>query len=117
MNKKEKYIIEEIQLKMTPLGSRLFRNNVGVFKTDRGDFVRCGVGGKGGSDLIGWHPVKITIDHVGKTVAVFTAIEVKTQNVTTTKEQQAFVQAVNRSGGIAAVVKSVDEVIEIMGGV
>jgi hypothetical protein len=71
----------------------------------------------GSSDIIGWHPVKITLDHVGQTVAVFTAIEVKTLGVPTTKEQQAFIQAVNKSGGIGAVVMSVDEAAEIMGGV
>ena len=90
----------------------LFRNNTGAYKTDAGHFVRFGVGGRGGSDLIGAVPVTITPDMVGRTVAVFAALEVKTKTGCATKEQQNFLAAVARQGGIAGVVRSPDEAAE-----
>ena len=47
---------------------------------------------KGGSDLVGWSPLVITPDMVGKTVAMFTAVEVKTQGVPLTDDQKHFIE-------------------------
>lgn len=58
--------------------STLFRNNCGQYKVESGAIIRYGIANPGGSDLIGWTPKTITLEMVGKTVAVFTAIEVKT---------------------------------------
>jgi hypothetical protein len=133
----EKTLINEIQLRLSALGARLFRNNVGqawqgrVQKFTRPKTVTVGPNDvllrnarpvrfglcTGSSDTIGWRPVVITPEMVGQTVAVFMALEVKTKGVATTKEQQSFIQAVNKSGGIAAVVTSVNEAAEIIGGV
>jgi hypothetical protein len=68
-------------------------------KTDR--YVRYGVGGNGGSDLIGWTSVG------GK--AIFTAIEVKRPGKKPTEEQLAFIGAVVAQGGIGAVCYSVQD--------
>jgi len=103
------------------LGARLFRQNVGqgwVGRTVKhtGDMLvlanpRPLYAGlcRGSSDIIGWTPVVITPEMVGRTVAVFTALEVKTKGVATTKEQTSFVEVVRGSGGYAAVVRSVDD--------
>jgi len=56
---------------------RMFRNNIGRFKTPDGRNGQTGLC-VGSSDLIGWTSKTITADDIGKTVAVFTAIEVKT---------------------------------------
>lgn len=61
---------------------------------------------KGGSDLIGITPVTITQDMVGKTVGVFTAIEVKTKTGRASPEQLQFIAAVQAAGGIAGVARS-----------
>lgn len=102
-------------------GARLFRNNTGMGWVGK---VKRRVGNlltlenprvlhsglcNGSSDLIGWTQVRITDEMLGKTVAVFTAIEVKGDDGKPSKEQIAFCKAVKNSGGISAVVKSVDD--------
>ena len=60
----------------------------------------------GSSDLIGWTPVTITEDMVGKKIAVFTAIEVKLNKngkYKATDLQKAFISAVKSAGGFAGV--------------
>lgn len=117
----ERDILNPLLKAASAAGSRLFRQNVGTGWVGRmvsnsgGTVVLAGARPlhaglcKGSSDVIGWTPVVVTADMVGKTVAVFTALELKTSGVATTKEQAAFVEAVRRSGGFAGVVRSVDE--------
>lgn len=110
----------------TKLGARLFRQNTGlgwvgkIFRKtadritlDNPRPLHAGLC-KGSSDIIGWTPRVITPEMVGQTVAVFTALEVKTGKVVTTDEQKAFVAAVQKAGGIAAVVRSVDEGLDLL---
>ena len=63
---------------------------------------------EGCADTIGWTAVQVTPDMVGRTVAVFTALEVKDQG-RLTPEQRNFLRAVADAGGIAACVHSVEE--------
>ena len=91
----------DILLAAPSLGCRLLRNNVGALKDATGRHVRYGVGGEGGSDLLGWTDVNGT--------AVFTAIEVKRKGKKPTDAQAQFVSAVVAAGGIAAICYSVDE--------
>ncbi len=120
----ERQILQKIQLAATKLGARIFRNNTAMAwagKLERGPAsVTLGPGDivlrnarpihaglcKGGSDLIGWTPVKITGEHVGKTLAIFTAVEVKTEGVRVTPEQSAFLHTINDGGGIAILARS-----------
>jgi hypothetical protein len=97
----EREIIDGIMLMATQFGGRLFRNNSGKLQNARGDWITYGVGNPGGSDLIGFMPVG--------GVPVFTAIEVKYGKTRTTMEQQTFVGMVKTSGGIAGIVRSVEE--------
>ena len=110
----------------TKLGARLFRQNAGlgwVGKITRKTAAAITLENprplhaglcKGSSDIIGWTPRVITPEMVGQTVAVFTALEVKTGRVATTPEQAAFVRAVQAGGGIAAVVRSTDEALDLL---
>jgi hypothetical protein len=93
-------------------GCRLFRNNTGAIKDQTGRLVRFGLC-KGSSDLIGFKPVTITPDMVGRTVAIFTAIEVKTPGGKPTPEQLHFVKRVKDHGGIAGIARSVEEMLAI----
>lgn len=63
----------------------------------------------GSADVIGITPVRVTEDHLGQSLGVFTAIEVKNKNGKPTKEQLNFLQAVEMSGGFAGIAKSVDD--------
>lgn len=93
-------------------GCRLFRNNTGAIKDADGRLVRFGLC-KGSSDLIGFRPTVITPDMVGKTVAVFTAIEVKTPTGKPTPEQLHFINRVKELGGIAGIARSVEDALAI----
>ena len=62
---------------------------------------------KGSADLIGWRTVTITPEMVGQQVAVFTSIEVKSATGRLRSEQQQWLDAVQKAGGIAAVARSV----------
>lgn len=118
---KEADITNPLRVAASRLGARLFRQNTGlgwvgriVSKTDRTVTLadprplHAGLC-VGSSDVIGWTPVTVTPDMVGQTLAVFTAIEVKTKGVAVTKEQRAFVEAVASAGGIGAVAFSTEE--------
>jgi hypothetical protein len=77
--------------------------------------VQFGVASPGGSDLIGYRQVVIGPEHVGRTMAVFTAVEVKSAVGRATAEQRAFIQHIEQAGGIAGVVRSVDEARGLLG--
>ena len=51
-------------------------------------------------DLCGWTAVEITPDMVGQTVAIFTAVEVKTGSQRLKKMQRKFRDIIIRMGGI-----------------
>jgi len=99
--KSETAIMHEIMLTAPTVGVRLFRNNVGVLQDKHGSYVRFGVANPGGADLIGWT--------IRREFAVFTAVEVKKEGKHPTKSQQAFLDAVTRSGGFACVATCVED--------
>lgn len=81
----EARVQDEARLLASQMGWRLFRNNVGVLKDERGIPVRYGICNDSpamnkrikSSDLIGIRPVVITPDMVGSTIGQFVAREVK----------------------------------------
>lgn len=87
---------------------RLFRNNCGVATYPDGSRVVYGLC-PGSSDLIGWRTITVTPEMVGKPLAQFVAMEVKTAKGRVTPEQQRFLDAVALAGGVAAVVRSADD--------
>lgn len=107
-------------------GSKMFQNNTGVGwqgaskKVTGGDLLlidarplRAGLC-KGSSDLIGWTPVVITPDMVGKKVAVFTAVEVKKPNGRATQSQINFINNVKSDGGISGIARSHEEAVNLV---
>jgi hypothetical protein len=87
---------------------RLYRNNTGTLYDRQGRPVAFGLA-KGSADLIGWTTRTITPDMVGQQVAVFTSLEVKTPTGRVSPEQRQWLEAVQAAGGIAGVVRSVEE--------
>lgn len=102
-------------LALSYAGSTVFRNNCGVSVLSDGRRIRYGVGNPGGSDLIGITPVTITPDMVGRTLGVFTAIEVKKPTGSRiSQDQKNFIAAIINSGGYAGVARSPEEALEII---
>lgn len=93
--------------------SVMFRNNVGAFK-DKNKWVRFGLV-KGSSDLVGWTRVEITPDMVGRTIAVFTAIECKTAKGMATPAQIYFIERAKLDGGYAGVARNVEDALKVIG--
>lgn len=81
-------------------GCRMFRNSVGVAR-EGNRVTRYGLC-VGSSDLIGWYRGR------------FVAIEVKSATGRTTIEQDRFLDAVWRDGGLAGVCRSVEDALEVL---
>ena len=100
---RETDILQLCRMAASECGAVTFRNNVGKLQDKNGRWVAYGVCNPGGADLIGW-----TKD--GR----FLAIEVKRPGKKATTEQENFLHAVNKAGGIGAVVTSPEEVIKLL---
>jgi len=107
----EKTIQDRIRLAISESHlATMFRNNVGFDKIRKVHYGFC----RGSSDLIGWSTKRITPDMVGKNVAVFTALEIKTKKGKVSKTQMNFLFQVGLAGGIAGVAKSEEEAVKII---
>ena len=104
----EQSIQQHIRLRCSRGPVRLHRNNTGTLRDQNGRPVQFGLA-KGSADLIGWHTITITPDMVGQQVAVFVSLEVKTPTGRVSPEQRQWLQAVQAAGGIAGVVRSVED--------
>lgn len=97
---------------------RLYRNQRGAGHMESGNYIRYGLANDSkqlgdvlkSGDLIGWRPVVITADMVGKVIAQFVSVECKHEGWTPppvdTKDNDAAAQyrwadLVNREGGYA----------------
>lgn len=137
MASQETSIVNEIMKDTSRHGVRLFKNVRGVFYTIEGvkalisaamslnparikqavqqlRITTAGLLAAGASDLIGFTPMVITADMVGKKIAVFTACEVKTPDGRVAKEQQDFANFVLQSGGFAGIARSTCDARKIM---
>ena len=97
----------------TQKGGRLFRNQVGAYALANGRYLRSGLA-PGSADLIGWTPVTVTPDMVGRTLAVFTSIEAKAPGGRVQENQLAWLDAVLAAGGIAGIARSAEDVNRIL---
>jgi hypothetical protein len=126
--REETKLLHDAQIQYSRFGTRLFRNTVGSGWV--GPFINMGDGtvlitrpsritfglGEGTSDLIGWREVVVTPDMVGKTVALFTAVEGKAGRKKPTPEQRDFLTLVREVGGLSGVARSLMDVQLVLGG-
>lgn len=99
----------EIRLAVGKLkDTRIFRNNVGMINGVQ--FGLC----VGSSDLIGFKSITVTPDMVGQKIAVFAALEVKTAKGKVSPAQSKFIEMVRKFGGISAIVKSIDDAVNVL---
>lgn len=115
MSNAETDLQQRIRLSLGQLPElRLWRNNSGKLPDPRtGRWVQFGVASPGGSDLIGYRTITITPDMVGRRIAVFTAIEVKTATGRATPAQRNFIEHIRAAGGISAIVRAPAEALRI----
>ena len=131
---REHGIQNAIRIFMSGMGVINWRNNVGsgwvgkVTHIRKNCTVTCAPGDvviknarplrsglcKGSSDVIGITPVFITQAHVGRTLGIFSAIEVKSKTGKPTEDQLNFLRAVEKAGGFAGIAKSNDDISAII---
>ena len=111
----EQAIQQRIRLALSRGPVRLWRNNTGRLRDERGQLVTFGLC-TGSSDLIGFRTVEVTPEMVGQQLAVFAAVEVKAERGRPTPEQTAFIEHVRAAGGIAGIARSVEDAQAILGG-
>lgn len=112
----EARVVQEVRANLSNGPVRLFRNNCGALQDKNGTWVRYGLA-VGSSDLIGFKSVVVTHDMVGSKVAVFVALEGKSETGRTTEEQDNFLAMVRTAGGMAGVFRSLDDAVDILEGV
>lgn len=105
---KETNILQAIRMACSRGAVRLFRNQVGTYKLADGRCVSSGLA-VGSADLIGWRTIEVTPDMIGRRIAVFASVEVKAESGKVRPEQKAWSDAVIDAGGIAGIVRSVEE--------
>lgn len=123
----ESEVQQEIQTEAMKMGTQLWRNNSGALKDETGRTVRFGLGNiskksneiSKSSDLIGGTQVVITPDMVGKTIFIFTAIEVKSNDRSIVKDkryqgQKNYIELVKVRGGIAGFAQSTTDLKNII---
>lgn len=99
---KESNIQKTIMLALSEAGCLIWRNNTGVLKNEANIPIRFGLC-VGSSDLVGICEGK------------FLAVEVKAPKGRVRPEQQRFIDAVNKAGGIAGVCRSVEDALALIG--
>ena len=118
-----------IQTTWSQTQGRLFRNNCGVgwvgtlVRVNKTQPLLVGPGDvllknarplhaglcEGSSDLIGWRLVTVTPEMVGKQIAQFAAVEVKSKTGRPTEMQAQFLHVVENSGGYAVLAKKLED--------
>lgn len=109
----ESEIQENIRAALNTGDTRAWRNNIAKVKLGS-RWVNFGIPGNGGSDLLGLHTITITPEMVGRRVAVFLAVECKSQKGRATADQSAFIHFIRKAGGIAGVARSPEEALTLI---
>lgn len=107
-NNAETQLVRSLLLAASAQGVTLFRNNVGVLQDRAGHYVTYGLA-VGSPDLVGFMPLTITPRMVGKKISVFVGVECKTNTGRISEPQRAFLAAIEKSGAISGVVRSVGD--------
>lgn len=68
----------------------------------------------GSPDLVGWKPIVIQPEDVGKKVAVFVGIEVKALHGRFRAEQIRFLERLEQDGALCGVARSVEDAVTII---
>lgn len=122
---------QDVRLRVTSWGMRMFRNNSGVLMNPNGVPVRFGLGNESkkinkvlkSPDLVGVYELEITPEMVGKKVAVFSGIEVKKKGFKEKENynensrefgQNNFIKLIKKFGGLAGFASCKEDVDRIL---
>lgn len=97
-------------------GATLYKNRRGMVQLPSGGCFPYGLGPNGFGDRVGYTPIVITPEMVGRKVAVFTMVESKTPEGRVSPDQERCIQEVRDAGGIAGVSRSADDIVMIYRG-
>lgn len=130
MSKSEHSIQNAIRLALSEAGILNFRVNVGTGWTGsrvsrttlRGQPVAIIENPRpfstglpeGFSDILAAVQVEITPDMIGKTLAVFAVVEVKSSTGRATAQQKKFIETISNAGGLAGIARSADDAMKIV---
>jgi len=111
----EAAVSQRVRLAAAHKGIRLWRNNVGAVTTEDGRHIRFGLANDSAkmnkvlksSDLIGITPHVVKTSDIGRTLGIFTSLEVKHEGwrYTGTEREEAqrtWLQAITNLGGVAS---------------
>lgn len=99
---------------------RVWRNNTGALKDERGRVVTYGLA-VGSADLIGSITCDVGLTHaptypaINHKIARFLAIELKQPGKKPTEDQERFLETVRRDGGVAFWADCIGEVMAMIG--
>lgn len=123
----ESAVTSHVILAAAQNGVTLWRNNCGAFMDNTGRLVRYGLGNTSpknqfkSSDYIGFTPVLITPDMIGRILPVFTAVEMKASDFKFNKNdkhllhQKNFIDIVLKNNGYAGFAPNIAEFNKIIG--
>lgn len=113
----------DLLLVSSQLGTRLFRNARGIERVAQKNCAQCNRYGRtvsyglanGAPDLIGWMPVVIGPEHLGRTLALFVGIEAKRpEGGVVSEDQRRFLAALERAGAVSGVARSAGDLETII---
>jgi hypothetical protein len=104
MARSEGNVLNDCMIGLSEAGCLAWRNNCGALpdRTGSGRVIRFGVGGKGGSDIIGVAPD-----------GCFYAVECKTETGRATHDQLRFHAVIVAHGGRAGIARNAQEAVAI----
>lgn len=118
----ESAILRTLLIYAGDLGAKLFRNARGVERIAQKDCRSCQRFGRvvsyglanGAPDLVGWQPIVIGPEDVGRTIAVFVGVEVKADRGVVSEAQRKFLAALEKDGAIVGVARSIGDLETII---
>lgn len=105
-----KAIIQAARLR----GATLYRNRRGMLPLPNGGMLPFGLGPAGYPDNVGYLPITITPGMVGRKVAIFCAIEAKTDTGVLAEHQARVIEELRDAGAIAGVATSATDTDELI---
>lgn len=92
------------------LGATVHRNRRGMLPLPGGGMLPFGLGPDGYPDFVGYLPVVITPELVGQKLAVYVAIEAKTDSGVLAEHQFKVIEELRDAGAIAGVARNAEDV-------